>query len=236
VRFTFIFVLALFIFLCSHFWVFKYSLFLFYSTNQVPQVKSGVPPTPPLPPPTPPFYYLHINEYDFKLWIFFPPTCPRFIYLFYWGSFFWDKGIEKKTGIFFLSVNLTNHAIFREIFAICLITLNWKKTHLKSPAHAMSHLVFFFLFKGSRAGRMGWQCFGPKLGKLWKKNFAINLVNFSIFGNLCQFFYRPQNWNKKAWSHCINMKIVWIFSHIFMWFDRLSYCFLFILIVSHCKL
>jgi hypothetical protein len=40
---------------------------------------------------------------------------------------------------------------------------------------------------------------------------------------------------QKPWSHCINMKIVWIFSHIFMWFDRLFYCFLF-LFFSHCKL
>jgi hypothetical protein len=30
---------------------------------------------------------------------------------------------------------------------------------------------------------------------------------------------------QKPWSYCIKMKIVWIFSHIFMWFDRLSFLF-----------
>jgi hypothetical protein len=49
-----------------------------------------------------------------------------------------------------------------------------------------------------------------------EKKFGINLVCFSIFGNLCQIFYRPQKLKQKPWSQPINMKIVWIFSHIFM--------------------
>jgi hypothetical protein len=75
-----------------------------------------------------------------------------------------------------------------------LITLNWKKTHLKNPAYAMSHLVFFsFWGRQAKPGQaawgdnvfhfldQNWENFGKK--KIWYKfglffNFWKSLPNF----------------------------------------------------------
>jgi hypothetical protein len=64
-----------------------------------------------------------------------------------------------------------------------------KKTHLKSLVHSMSHFLVFFLFWGQQGRPHGvtmFFIFWTKTGKtLGKKKIGINLVNFSIFGNLC---------------------------------------------------
>ncbi len=60
--------------------------------------------------------------------------------------------------------------------------------------------------------------FWTKTGKtLEKTKIGINLVNFSIFGNLCQIFVIGHKIETKTLvPQHIDMKIVWIFSHIFM--------------------